>query len=208
MQYINEFLGLKCVADVMASVGSLGKNAAKEITESMAVIKRARSIFLDSTYTTPITVYDLCAGNALTSVLISFLFKVDHVYAIDKKPRERRWELINSFTYLTKDINNIDEESVEKDSLIIAVHPCSKLATHVCTLYNKSAAKYLIMLPCCVGSMPDIGSRYPHIVREKVSKYTLWSLCLAEKVNGNVHEDKKCLSPANHVITATKEEVI
>lgn len=207
MQYINEFLRLKCVADVMASVGDLGKNSAKEITESMAAIKKARSVFLASTYT-PITIYDLCAGNALTGTLISFLFKVEHVYAIDRKLRKRRWELISNFTYLTENINDFDEKRIERNALIIAVHPCSTLAVRVCDIYNKSAAKHLIMLPCCVGNMPDIGSKYPHIVREKISRYTLWSLYLAEKVHGDIHEDKKCLSPANHVITATKEETI
>ena len=125
-QYVDEFMKLKCSSDVLSVVNPLGNKASKEITESMGIIKKLRKIVIKDPM--KYTLYDLCAGNALTSVIASFLLPVKESIAIDVKWRKRRWHLAKRFTYLEYDIYDLASSFIEENSIIIAVHPCGNLA--------------------------------------------------------------------------------
>lgn len=196
--YLQEFLSLKCCGDVLNVVNLLGHKSAKEITESMSVIKKLKHITLK--HPMQYSVVDLCAGNALTSVLSVFMLPVRNAVAIDKKDRDRPWHLVKRFEYHQKDIYK-DKIELDENSIIIAVHACGNLSEQICNLYLESEARHLIMMPCCEGHF----KRNQFLV-EKLGKYASWCLYLSEQVNGNLYEDKNVLGPKNILITVRKEE--
>ena len=166
--YVKEFLSLKCSGDVLNVVNPLGSKAQKEITESMAIIKKMKGIFLEQPM--KLNLYDLCAGNALTSVLSVFLLPVLKAYAYDVKGRNRNWENASRFKYTLSNIYKLDPSTIGPDSVIISVHPCSKLAVRVCEIFNESSAKHLFLMPCCVGSYK---TSFGMPLQKKLGKYLL-----------------------------------
>ena len=72
-KYVKEFFDLNCHPEIMDIVMPI-QNFEKEITESMAVIRQLRNLTLKRKHY-HYRIYDFCAGNALTSVIASFLFK-------------------------------------------------------------------------------------------------------------------------------------
>lgn len=201
--YLSEFLKLRCVGDVLNTVNPIGKKPKKEITESMGIFKRLKNIVLkkpDYYY----TIYDLCAGNALTSVLAVFRLPV-YAMAIDKLQRKRNWHLAKRFIYLNKDIYDMEpNKSFLKNSIIISVHPCKQLAKKAIELYNEcDEVKHLILMPCCSGA---IVNEYAFL-KQRIGKDVTWAFQLAQQCKGRVNmvEDKKVLSPRNCIITASKE---
>jgi len=162
-KYIAMFLRLRCAGDVLNVVSPI-QNITKEITESMAVIKYIKRITIKQPM--KYTIYDLCAGNALTSVLSVFMLPVKNAVSIDKKDRKRKWHLADRFKYLVKSIYDIKIREIEKDSIIISVHPCTSLAKEVIRIYNESSAKYLIIVPCCVGKIKGL----PEFITNKLGK--------------------------------------
>lgn len=200
--YVSEFLSLKCAGDVLNIVSPLGDKAQKEITESMAVVKRLRSISLRKPM--EYTLYDLCAGNALTSVIAVHLLPIKHAVAMDKKPRKRQWRLAKRFQYVTKDIYDIDPKyNIAPNSIIIAVHACTDLSNRVINIYLESDASYLILMPCCEGKKTLY---FPPIFKEKLGTYLWWSYQLALKAKGRLLVDEKVISPKNALIIARKKE--
>ncbi len=95
--YSSSFLDLICAIDVLETTYPLGNKARKEISESMAVIQKMKKLVLDEP--DRYTLYDLCAGNALTSVISIHLLPLRRAEAIDKLPRERSWHLAKRFDY-------------------------------------------------------------------------------------------------------------
>jgi len=200
MTYANQFFSLKCSGDVMNSVGYLGHKPIKEISETMGVMKYVRRTVLKNSKH-PMVLYDLCAGNALTSVLAVHLFPFQKAIAVDKLPRDRNWKRVERFEYHTADIFSLQPEFFEEGSVIVAVHACTNLARRVVELYNTSKAKYLILMPCCHGRLSE---RYPELIIEKLGKYILWAWDLAKQCNGHIVEDLNVLSPKNCIVTAVK----
>ena len=199
-RYINEFLNFKCTVDIITACFPVGNNPTKEISESMAVIKRLRKITIPNPM--KYTLYDFCAGNALTSVTACFLLQVKKAYAIDNRERVRRFHTVKRFHYLFEDIYKFDPERIETDSIIIGVHACSNLANRVIEIYKESKAEYLILMPCCVGS---ITKTVPEAIHRLIkSKYVIWTWQLSESVKGRFNFDKNCISPKNGVIVASK----
>ena len=96
-KYLNHFLSLKCSSDVLEVVNPLGNKAAKEITESMAVIKHIKRIAIAEKH--KYGLLDLCAGNALTSVLAVHLLPIKGAIAVDKRVRNRKWDMVKRFKY-------------------------------------------------------------------------------------------------------------
>ena len=203
MSYANQFLSLRCSGDVLNSVFPI-REPIKEISESMAIIKRVKKILTSNPGI--YSIFDLCAGNCLTSSLIAHLFDIKHVFAIDKATRERKgFEKINNFSYNIVDIEKEKEiliKSIQMSkSIIISVHPCCDLAQQIVNIYKESNADYLFMIPCCHGRLLK---DYPTFVDNKLSKYELWCLDLCNMMNGKGNRDKMCLSEKNIVIKASR----
>ena len=208
--YQDEFLSLKCAGDVLNVVSPLGNKAKKEISESMAIIKVLRPIILKNPHM--YTLYDLCAGNALTSVIAVHLLSLEKAIAIDKRKRKRRWNKIKRFEYT---VNNLFELKKLSDArleggIIIAVHPCGKLANEVIRLYNNSPLiSHLILMPCCNGKIDSNFAnqlnKLPKLLRNRINKYELWCWYLASLCKGSMTIDKKVLSPKNIIVTASKK---
>ena len=199
-RYVDEFLSLRCAGDVLNVVNPIGNSTAKEISESIGVIKRLKKIVLKEPMR--YTLYDLCAGNAITSVLAVHLFPIKEAFAIDKRPRKRKWHLAKRFKYLTLDINDVQPDMFDENSIIIGIHACTSLANRIIELYKESKAQHLILMPCCIGQLKH---NYPDIVREKLGKYIIWAWQLAEKCDGKFTIDNHVLSPVNAIITASKK---
>jgi hypothetical protein len=207
MRYLDMFLSLHCAPDVLGVCGPM-KESTKEISEALAVTTRMRKWVLKEPM--KYKIMDLCAGNALSSVLAVMSLPITWAYAIDKKPRKRDWEKVQRFDYLVKDIYDPTVLDLVNDCTIItSIHPCKNLAMQVIDLYNQSSAPYLILIPCCVQKNAVDRERIPTIIREKFGTQEQWAYILASKIEGsevNVMQDKYCLSPRNMVITAARKE--
>ena len=200
--YVSRFLALKCSGDVMNTVAPMGSGTKKEITESMGVIKKLKNLTIK--HPMKYTVYDMCAGNALTSVLSVFLLPVKNAIAIDKRPRKRHWENAKRFEYQNKDIYELDPTEIKPNSIIIAVHPCKNLARRIIDIYKESKASHLILMPCCKGKTTPV----PYIIKKRIGSYLIWCWQLADKCNGTFVIDNEIISPKNCIITASKKEKI
>ena len=208
MRYVNHFLNLSCSGDVLNACNPINEPA-KEISESMGIIRVMKPIIL-ADRNKPWIVVDLCAGNALTSVLAVHLFPRVKGLAIDWKPRTRHYEHVKRFYYAPKNI--FDESFMDLvctpndvyEYIFISVHPCKYLARRVVELYNASPdAKHLILMPCCEG-MVSSDKKYPTILKEKLGGYLLWSYYLSELCGGTFIQDNNILSPCNGIVVAHK----
>ena len=203
MKYINEFHQLNCAPDVLEIVNPMGKKPAKEITESMAVMRAIkRRIFVMRKRYGKIGLLDLCAGNALTSVLAVHLFPDVYAIAIDKRERQRKWERADRFEY---DFYDIYEPMPSRGIpyIICSVHCCGNLAKRVIEIYQADPlAQHLVMMPCCNGTVPNNNATKS---RGKIlSKYELWVDYLAGLCDGFYYADDDCISPKNMIIVASK----
>ncbi len=204
--YTSEFLNLKCAGDVLNCVSPLGNKSRKEITESMGMIKRIRSIFLSEPM--KYSLLDLCAGNALTSVLAVHLLPVLNANAVDIRPRKRNWSKAKRFVYNHMDIHSKGIFTfIDANTVIICVHGCGNLARRVIEIYKKSQAKAVFMMPCCGGT---IKRKYPLVVEKAMGKYVLWSWDLLQDITEKESKkifvvDKKILSPRNIIVGSIRE---
>jgi hypothetical protein len=196
--YVSQFLSMKCCGDVLNIVNPLGNSAQKEITESMGIINHLRDIVLKDPM--KYTIYDICAGNALTSVIACHLLPIKSATAIDIRDRNRKWNKCRNFNYVFEDIYSIKPEFFEEDSIIIGVHSCRNLAKQIIKLYNNSKAKYLLLMPCCEGGL----SGKHQLICDKIGKSMTWALELAILCDGKMYQDNKILSPKNIIIVAKK----
>jgi len=206
MRYIEKFLELKCTPDILGVSYPLN-NPTKEVTESMAIVQELRKVFLKDKER-KVVVFDLCAGNALTSVILAHLFPNVTCYALDKAPRDRQWENVKNFEYKTMDIHEketidyIDIVSKSADySIIISVHPCKNLANRIVDIYKLSSVNHIALMPCCKGK---IDTDFPQVIKEKVSNYMLWCWDLSRSANAKLRMDKYIKSPCNGIISGSK----
>ncbi len=204
--YTSEFLSLKCAGDVLNIVSPLGAKSQKEITESMGMIKRIRSIFLSEPM--QYSLLDLCAGNSLTSVLAVHLLPILMADAIDIKPRKRNWRKAKRFNYINLDIyGKTIFDYIDADTTIISVHDCGELARRIIEIYKKSEAKALFMMPCCHGK---IKRKYPQDIVKTLGKYKLWCWDLLQDIPKESKKifivDHKILSPKNIIIGSVRGE--
>ena len=208
--YVSEFLSLRCAGDVLNIVAPLGSRANKEITESMAIVKRLRPILLKQPVS--LRLVELCAGNALTSVLVCHLLPVLSAKAYDVKKRRRHWFRCDRFTYYQEDINGPKfGERLGNADIVIAVHPCRELAVEVCRLFVASRARYLLLMPCCKGSLPaEAHQTSEPLVNNKLTAYERWCLGMSSMLRSMgsfdavCERDTKCISPCNIVIKAVR----
>lgn len=198
-KYLDEFLRLDCCGDILNIVTPLS-HAPKEITESMAIISRLR----EETLSNPMKyqVLDLCAGNALTSLISVFLLPVYFAYAVDKIKRKRDYSKARAFEYIELDIfDDKIYEYIEETTIIISVHPCRGLATQIIDIYNNSPARSLYLIPCCIGKFQMTAKQF---LCNTLGKYHAWCYYLASRCNGNIEVDANCTSERNAIITAHK----
>jgi len=206
-KHIAKFLELKCSGDVLNATTPIIKTY-KEITETMAIMKHIKKIVVMSPEKYQLV--DLCAGNALTSVLAAHLFNGLKCIAVDKRVRKRRFELVNNFEYINHNIFEDDFCSktlpsiLDKDrkTVIISVHPCSTLAIRTIEIFNEISAEYIVIMPCCHKNM----NGQDRFIAKKLGKYGQWCLHLRDKlkyeykINVKMHEDKFVISPKNIVL--------
>ena len=202
--YLDYFLKLKCAGDVLNTCYPIGNKPSKEITESMSVIRKLKKIVLKEPM--KYTVYDLCAGNALTSVLACYFLPIKGAIAIDKRTRSRRYHLAQRFRYEIRDIYNLSADEFVPHSIIIAIHACGKLSDRIIELYKSSEnVEYLIMMPCCVGNIDYV--KLPRAIEGLIDKYKAWVWNLAIKCGVNSFSfDRHCISPKNGIIVASKKQ--
>jgi len=202
-KYLLSFFQLKCCEDILEVSGSI-QNRDKEITEAMAIVKQLKKIVLKEKSKRVFTIYDLCAGNALTSLISVFLLPVRKAVAIDLRERSRDWYCVERFGYRQQSIYDIDVNSIEENSIIVSVHPRSRLAEKVVNIYNNSKACHLVLMPCCIGDVTKI--RPPKFIVSKIGKYLSWSWYLLSMCVGKTRmlEDKNVISPKNAIVVASK----
>lgn len=198
-QYISEFLSLRCCDDVLNVVSPI-RNIDKEITESMGILRVIRKIALK--HKMEYTLYDLCAGNALTSVTAVHFLPIKYAFAFDKRVRSRDWFKVKKFEYIFSDIKDFDISVIKHNSIVIGVHACRELSRYIIDIFNKSIAKYLILMPCCVGKVDNVN-----IQLDKIDKYEKWCFELFCSVSGKkkIYRDKKVISPKNIIIVSEKQ---
>uniref|UniRef100_A0A6M3JAP8 Putative methyltransferase n=2 Tax=viral metagenome TaxID=1070528 RepID=A0A6M3JAP8_9ZZZZ len=202
--YISRFLKLRSAGNILNTVVPVN-GLSKEITESVAIWIEIKKIALHHKEDKRI-LYELCAGNALTSILSLHTLPISEAIAIDKRERKRNWHLTERFSYLNTDITKLSPDYFAPGSIIIGVHACKDLSSTIIDLYNRSQAQYLIIMPCCVGSL-KITYTLPKYLSDIVGRYDLWAIELANSCIGKtkIKRDLKILSPKNYVIVAKKE---
>lgn len=195
-RYMRKFLELKCAPDILEIVRPVSSGLEKEISESMAIIERIKPVILK--HPNKYNVVDLCAGNALTSIISVFLLPVTHAVAIDKNRLNRNYDLIKRFQYYQKSIFDADITKpvyINRDSIIVASHPCRGTAERIIELYRKTDSAGICIIPCCIGKMKD-HERIPHrgFLEERLGKYPTWVLYLANQIKSDIIEDKHIMS--------------
>lgn len=200
-RYLRRFLDLKCAGDILNATAPIN-DAAKELTVAMAAIKHLKPFFLNAPMQRNLV--DLCAGNALTSIIATHMLPVYMSIAVDKTPRYRPGHSnVQRWHYRQKDIFVDNNEESVSSYAVVAVHACGQLAVRIIELYHQwSNARLLVLLPCYRGSMK--GHPVPSAFASRVSKYEAWAWHLAELAKGTLHIDADILSPCNAVIVAEK----
>jgi len=207
-RYTDEFFSLTCCGDVLNVVSPIsGSKPTKEISEAMGArrvikdmaLKRCKGGELKDGY----DLLDLCAGNALTSVLSVFTLPIREAVAIDKREVKRRWHLAKRFTYLNVDIKG--KIRCKHPTIIVGVHACKDLAERVIEIYlENELAEHLVLMPCCVGS-ENFSGQYRTRYRDlQLTRYEHWCWHLAKMCDGEFKKDPFVMSPANIIITASK----
>lgn len=200
--YVDEFLSLRCAGDVL-NVCSPVLNARKEITESMALLKKVKPLVIP--HKEQYNILDLCAGNALTSVLAAHLFPINAAIAIDKKKRDRHWSQVKRFQYVFGDIYEeafTIKSIIDKDTIIVSSHPCGELSRQIINIYKESKAKALFIMPCCTGTLKR---KYPAYFRTKLGKDWLWCYDLSLDIDAKLAKDDRCLSPRNIILSHVRD---
>lgn len=202
MTYNQEFEALSCSQDILDICRPI-PNEQKEISEAWAVVKRIKGLILKDPGKW--LVIDLCAGNALGSILASFLLPTHWATAYDLEPRKRDYSKVRKFDYIQQDIYKITSHVWRKNPgikpLIIGIHPCADKAIQIINIYTRSDARALFLMPCCKG---NFSLSQKGFLTERIGKYLTWCFYLASLCDGKIVVDKKCLSPVNAIITARK----
>ena len=199
-KYLNEFFSLRCAPDILAAAPVLKHKASKEIAENMAARRRVKKIALKEPM--KYAVVDLCSGNALLPLMTTFTLPLRWSYGFDLRPQNIR-ATPQRFSQFKADIFSDDISFTFEDGPVIltAIHPCKSLAQRVIEIYHQhDSVQHLIMMPCCVGTNP-----LPPGIQQMHSKYEAWCLHLALSAQGDLFFDKFAITPANGILTASKE---
>ena len=193
MTLVDQFLSLKCAPDVLAACGGI-HNPSKEISEAMALIKVIKGPILREPMKWHLV--DLCAGNALTSLIAVHLLPVATAIAVDIKPKRQKGYMgVQRFDYLKADIyDDFLWAGFLRPTIFVSAHPCGTLAKRI--LFHDLGP--MAVMPCC---LPRHVPETQGIVRKKLGRYVAWCLALANDCGGKVTEAAGCLSPCNLIVT-------
>jgi len=195
MTLVDQFLSLKCAPDVLAACGRI-HNPSKEISEAMALIKVIKGPILREPMKWHLV--DLCAGNALTSLIAVHLLPVATSTAIDIKPREKKGYLsVKRFMYIKGDVYDdfLWTALATYPTIFVSAHPCGELAKRILHFHELGP---MAVMPCC---LPRHVPETQGIVRKRLGRYVAWALALAEGCGGKVTEANGCLSRCNLIVT-------
>lgn len=216
-EYVNKFLNLRCSGDVLNAVGRLGKHAAKEITEAMAIVRVIKGITLAKPM--HYKLIDFCSGNCLVPILAVHMLPIKDALAVDIRPAKKNYSMVKRFAYEQISIYNFafshpfpdtyfGEDRSMDEYIITSCHACGRLSERVIDIFNSQIkCKHLALMPCCIGSHEK--TKLPEVFSKKMGRYlewchTLYSMVEADK-KGSI-EDNRCLSPCNCIIKASKRE--
>lgn len=199
-KYVEQFLSLRCAGDVHNIVFPV-QNMEKEITESMGMLNHLRGKILKDPMR--FTLLDLCAGNALTSILGVHLLPLKEAHAFDIKPRERNsYKNASRFTYHRQDIDahegplfNLLGALNPKDIIMIGVHPCGMLANSIIELAFRFHLEHVAVMPCCASKIDPWAMSIPFLNREEK-----WLVTLAMPHKLRVKVDLHILSPRRYIL--------
>jgi hypothetical protein len=201
-RYIEQFLSMRCAADIIG-VAHPVKKFAKEISEAMAIIRRIKATLLKDPMS--YNVVDLCSGNALVPLISAFSLPSKWNWAVDIAPRKRQWEKVKRFSYINTNIHEkfIKEyiNNLDGPVILTASHACKNLAIQTTELYNNTKAEMLVLMPCCIGK---ITQRISNKMESRIGRDNLWALHLSNLVNGRLIQDDDVISPKNRIIIANK----
>jgi len=204
--YIDKFNNLKCSSDILNVLRPFSSGEAKEISETMAIIKKIKQIVFGNQNKT-FNVLDLCAGNPLLSLTAIHLLPISVAIAFDISKLKRDYSKVRNFNYIE---GNIFDDSIydliSENTIIVGIHPCRHLSIRIIEIFNKSEARNLILMPCCLYKEPYKKMSNFIFLEDSMGNYKTWCFYLSTLCEGKtyVNEDKKCLSPKNVVINSQK----
>jgi len=208
-RYLEQFIKLRCHEDVMSAVGNIN-NPSKEITESMAIIKKLKKVKDKEN----IILVDLCAGNCLTSVIAAHLYNFKKVIAVDIRPpsKDTNFDRVKNFEYRQDYVRTalamFRRLSAHEKYIFISVHPCRELATTIIKEFNEidrvfwDSPHSLLLMPCCI--IQSVRQEVPTLLQEKLGHYGSWCYYLYSMVshnNKNMYQDNYIESPCNILVT-------
>jgi len=205
--YVSDFLALRCSGDILNTAPRLHKPE-KEISESMTLIQKLRGIAMDRPMVRSLV--DVCAGNSLTSITSAYLLPYLWAYAFELRPRKLRKDVAR-FSYEQADIHRAafgDKlKAIPEEFALTATHACGDLSRRIVDLYHETPnCKWLAIMPCCVGSAKLPRAPGEPMWQVKFGGYATWAYRIAHYAKGDFYQDEKCLSPANAVVWARKED--
>ena len=168
-------------------------------------------------YPHTITVLDLCAGSALTGVLLAYLTPIKHVICFDKFKRSSvNLENVHNFSFIERDVyDDSIYDVIDEHTVILGCHLCRDLSYRAIEIYQHSRAYKCVLMPCCHGkndNKPLDGFRDAQLngwLLEQLGHYGMWTYQIARRFNHEKSEVRitkanQCLSPKNNVILAQK----
>ena len=138
--------------------------------------------------------------NALTSITCSYLLPITRARAIDIYKPNKNHDRVRNFVYNKNNIHKDDiQQFIDKNSILISVHPCKELASSVIDIFKISDAKFLCMMPGCRGQIKKV----PYSIQKKLGYYVSWCTDLYYRLdNASLVFENACLSPCNGIIIA------
>lgn len=199
-RYVDAFYGLRCHPEVLRAVEPLNQSS-KEISEAMAMVQAIKPHILENRG--HVTLLDLCAGNALTSIIAAHLLPIREAIAVDRQPITRAAHArVRGFSYLEADLSSAGfiaslRQRIAGPLVVSAVHPCADLAALSIEVAEQLGAEFVAVMPCCNGTM----SAAPSFLLERCSPYQQFSTYLSYRYGLRAREDKDVLSPKNVILS-------
>lgn len=203
---LKEFKEMSCYTDIFSRFEHM-KHFEKEYSESMSMITYIKNDLLLHPGT--INVIDLCAGSALTGVLLAYITPIKHVICFDKFKRKNvNVDNVQRFSFIEGDLyNDSIYELIDENTVILGCHLCRDLSYRAVEIYEKSQAYKCVLMPCC-----HAGNENKPIdgwLLEQLGQYGMWCYQIARKIDTEKSEVRitkaqQCSSPKNNVILAQK----
>ena len=203
---LTDFQQLNCYPDIRERFVNM-RHFEKEYSESASMISYIKNDLLLHPHT--ITVLDLCAGSALTGVLLAYLTPIKQVICFDKFKRPSvNLENVNNLSFIEGDVyDDSIYELIDEHTVILGCHLCRDLSYRAIEIYQQSQAYKCVLMPCCHGA--NENRPIDGWLLEQLGQYGMWTFQLArtidiEKSEVRITKASHCSSPKNNVIIAQK----